>query len=40
MVIGRAEYLTHGNAYHVRYKSVHGTAAEGWWDESALEAAQ
>ncbi len=38
-VIGRAEYLSGENSYHVRYKAADGRQTERWWGASALVAA-
>jgi hypothetical protein len=38
-VIGRAEYQDHVNSYLVRYRAGDGRQSEGWFDESAIEAA-
>jgi uncharacterized membrane protein len=38
-VHGRAEYTNLDNCYFVRYKAADGRAAEGWWQEDALQGA-
>jgi hypothetical protein len=36
-IIGRAEYVSVENQYHIRYKAADGRAVEAWWGESAIE---
>lgn len=38
-VIGRAEFENHCNSYQVRYRAGDGRQVEGWFDETAIQAA-
>lgn len=35
-VIGRAQYATGQDQYHIRYRAADGRAVESWWGEDAL----